>query len=99
MLKITKGPWFVKKTKLGKLPPLHVMGGTRGDIFLCSIHETHESDEHQANAHLFAASKDMYEAITIGLTGRDLDGNSVSREEAFTKLQAAKLKAEGKDNG
>jgi hypothetical protein len=91
----SKGNWTVKKEKVGKLPPLHIMGGELGDLYLCSVHETHNQGEDQANANLFAASKDMYEAITIGLTGADLDGKPVEQSTAMDKLKSAKAKAEG----
>lgn len=95
----TQGVWEVKRTKQGKLPPLHVMCG---NIFLCSVHGTTESGtrgDETANAHMFAASKDMYEAICIGLTGQDKDGNPIDQAEAINRLTKAKEKAEGKVEG
>jgi hypothetical protein len=89
----TKGDWQSKKAPLGSLPPLHVVSG---ELFLCSVHETHVQGEDKTNSNLFAASKDMYEAITIGLTGADLQGNPVEQTDAIHKLKASKAKAEGK---
>lgn len=98
-MKITQGTWSIIKEKMHKLPPIHVVSNTASDTgqktYLASIHETREKEELD-NAHVFAAAKDMYEAITIGLTGKDLLGNPVNQKEAMSRLIAAKNKAEGK---
>lgn len=98
MTKLTKGNWYVIKEKMHKLPRIHVVSDNASDVdtktFLASIHETMDHEE-MNNAYVFAAAKDMYEAITIGLTGKDLTGKVVDQKEAMAKLQAAKKKAEG----
>lgn len=99
-MKLTSGEWVVVKEKLRKLPNIHVVTEKQSDYgkitYLASIHETLERGEDISNANIMAASKDMYEAITIGLTGKDLSGKTVSQEDAMKKLIAAKRKAEGK---
>ena len=98
MPNITRGEWFIKKEKIvDKLPNIHVMGGIRGDLYLASIHETHVRGEDKLNANLMSAAKDMYEAITMGLTGKDLDGNPVDNNTVVAKMITSKAKAEGKD--
>lgn len=93
MNQITKGPWTLKREKMRKLPAVHVMAG---DTYLCSVHEIDKQGDELANANLFAAARDMYEAIVIGLTGKDLDGKIIDQKEAVQRLQRAKDKAEGK---
>lgn len=95
MSKYTSGNWFVKKDRIKSLPNIHVMGGTKGDLYLASIHETHERGEDKLNANLMSAAKDMYEAITMGLTGMDLDGNTVANDTVVQKMMDAKAKADG----
>ena len=98
-MKLTDGEWSVLKEKMHKLPPIHVVSKTASDTgnktYLASVHQTFEKEE-MSNAYLFAAAKDMYEAITIGLTGKDLTGQVVNQQDAMAKLLAAKRKAEGK---
>ena len=98
-MKATEGEWYIRKEKLGKLPPLHIMTtvpGPKGPetIYLASIHDTHVKGEEMANARLFGAASAMYEAITVGLTGRNLAGDIVSQADAVAMLKAAKEKAE-----
>lgn len=99
-MKITDGEWKVIKEKQRKLPAIHVIVDKPSDTgkitYLASVHETLEAGEDIANAHLMSAARDMYEAITIGLTGKDLAGQVVNQKDAMAKLQAAKNKAEGK---
>ena len=90
---VTPGDWGLRKEKMGKLPPLHVMSGS---LYLASVHETQEKGEMEANANLFAASKKMYQAISVGLSGLNADGEPVSQEDAYKLLVAAKAAAEGK---
>ena len=96
----TKGEWLVHKEKQRKLPAIHVIVNTSSDTgkitYLASVHETLDKGEDMANANLMSAARDMYEAITIGLTGKDLDGKVVEQKEAMRRLVAAKAKAEGK---
>jgi hypothetical protein len=96
----TKGDWKVIREKQRKLPAIHVIVNTPSDTgkitYLASIHETLTEGEDMANAIMMSASRAMYEAITIGLTGMDLDGNVIGQAEAMKKLKAAKEKAEGK---
>ena len=95
----TKGKWSVIKEKMHKLPHIHVVSDVASDngkkTYLASVHQTYGHEE-MGNAYLFAAAKDMYEAITIGLTGKDLTGKVIDQKEAMAKLVAAKEKAEGK---
>lgn len=99
-MKPTKGVWKVIREKQRKLPAIHVIVETPSDTgkitYLASIHETLEAGEDAANALMMCASRDMYEAITIGLTGMDLNGNVIGQAEAMKRLKAAKEKAEGK---
>lgn len=99
-MKLTDGNWRVVKEKLRKLPAIHVIVDTPSDTgkitYLCSVHETLENGEDMANATVMSAAKEMYEAITIGLTGKDLKGQVVNQKDAMAKLVAAKEKAEGK---
>ena len=99
-MKLTDGEWKVIREKQRKLPAIHVIvekpSDTGNITYLASVHETLESGEDIANAHLMSAARDMYEAITIGLTGKDLKGKVVNQKEAMAKLIAAKEKAEGK---
>lgn len=98
-MKLSPGTWSVISEKMHKLPPIHVVSDQASDTgkktYLASVHQTYGGEE-MGNAYLFAAAKDMYEAITIGLTGKDLNGKVIDQKEAMTKLQAAKKKAEGK---
>lgn len=95
--KVTGGEWNVREEKIGKLPPLHVMAHHEGEnLYLASVHETHERGEAEANALIFAAAKDMYQAICVGLTGMDHLGNAIEKKDAVAMLVAAKEKAEGK---
>lgn len=99
-IKPTSGVWKVIREKQRKLPALHVIVEKPSDTgkitYIASFHETLEAGEDAANALIASASKDMYEAIVIGLTGKDLNGNVISQAEAMEKLKAARAKAEGK---
>ena len=98
-MKLTQGTWSVISEKMHKLPPIHVVSDVASDTgkktYLASVHQTYGGEE-MGNARLFAAAKDMYEAIVIGLTGKDLSGKVVNQKEAMARLVAAKEKAEGK---
>ena len=98
-MKLTQGTWSVIKEKMHKLPPIHVVSDVASDTgkktYLASVHQTYDGEE-LGNAYLFAAARDMYEAIVIGLTGKNLSGQVVNQKEAMAKLVAAKEKAEGK---
>lgn len=96
----TKGEWKVIREKQRKLPAIHVIVETPSDTgkitYLASVHETLEAGEDIANAIMMSAAKAMYEAIVVGMTGKDLNGNVIAQADAMKMLKAAKEKAEGK---
>lgn len=100
-MKLTSGDWVIIKERLNKLPAFHVVTEVPSNYgkvtYICSVHETTVRGEDKANANLLAAAKDMYEAIVIGLTGKDLAGNVIEQDVAMQKLVDARNKAEGKE--
>lgn len=71
------------------------MGGPEEIVYLASFHETLVRGEDMTNAVLFSAAKEMFEAIHMGLTGTDLNGEIVSQQITMEKLSASYAKAQG----
>lgn len=99
--KFIKGPWHVSPN--GQFNPLHVsteadVGKQRNIHTVCFLNDTGpQGDTRNANAHLIAASPDLYEALeTVRFQCvRELEHGAVHIEEAIRVIDAALKKARG----